>query len=447
MIINPDPNSHLRDLKPMPTVEEEVDKCTECGFCESKCPSRELTTTPRQRVVVRREMARLLTEADMAGRQLYAALDREFPYSVLDTCATDGLCATACPVSIDTGQLTKRFRKVRHTPRAHRIAVSLARNFALVERGVRIAMRAGHAVQSIFGAGAMMALTRLMRAIAGDQVPLWTPDMPHVAPRPPLTGRADAQAIYFPSCISRTMGPASAPRQAQERQFGIVHDGREQSLMQALVVLSSRAGAPVYIPDDVTGHCCGVPFSSKGFAEAHKVMVNRTIEKFWEWSDKGRLPIVVDTSPCTYGLTTSRPSLTPENQKKFDQLRIVDSIVFVHDVLLPKLAVRRKTRAVALHPVCSVVKMNLTPKLEAVARACSETVTLPVTAGCCGFAGDRGFLVPELTESATRHEANEVRSRPHDGYFSSSRTCEIGMTRATGEVYRSFIYLLEEATR
>jgi D-lactate dehydrogenase len=284
----------------------------------------------------------------------------------------------------------------------------------------------------------------MIRAIAGNQAPLWTPDMPRVAPRPPTTGRANAQAIYFPSCISRTMGAPPQLPQAQPHQHGA---DDELSLMQALVTLSVRAAAPVYIPDDVTGHCCGVPFSSKGFAEAHKVTVNRTIEKFWEWSDKGRLPVVVDTSPCTYGLTTSRATLTPENQKKFDQLRILDSIVFVHDVLLPRLAVRRKAGSVALHPVCSVVKMNLTPKLEAVARASSEGVTVPVSAGCCGFAGDRGFLFPELTQSATRHEANEVRSQPHQGYFSSSRTCEIGMTRATGEVYRSFIYLLEEATR
>ena len=72
---------------------------------------------------------------------------------------------------------------------------------------------------------------------------------------------------------------------------------------------------------------------------------------------------------------------------------------------------------------------------------------MPVQAGCCGFAGDRGFLFPELTASATRREATEVMGGQHDGYYSSSRTCEIGMTRATGRIYRSFLYLLEEATR
>jgi D-lactate dehydrogenase len=146
-------------------------------------------------------------------------------------------------------------------------------------------------------------------------------------------------------------------------------------------------------------------------------------------------------------LTTSRPYLTAVNQARFDRLRILDSVAFVHDEVLPGLTVRRRFPSVALHPVCSVVKMNLTGKLEAIARFCCDQVTVPVNTGCCGFAGDRGFLFPELTESATRREAAEVLAGQHDGFYSSSRTCEIGMTRATGQVYRSYIYLLEQATR
>jgi D-lactate dehydrogenase len=358
---------------------------------------------------------------------------RFVPYTC--TQCQEAWCATACPVSINTGDLTKRFRSIRHTPRAHQVAILIARNFALVERGVRTALRVGHAVQSVFGPAAMMALTRIVRSVAGSNVPLWTPDMPRAAcARRPATQRSGAQAVYFPSCISRTMG----------RLPGEVKD---MSVMQALVRLGLRAHVPLYIPDNVSGHCCGVPFSSKGFDEAHKITVNRTIERFWEWSEHGRLPIVIDTSPCTYGLITSRPYLTLENQQKFDHLRILDSVAFVHDTLLPKLQVKRKAEAVALHPVCSVTKMNLTPKLEGIARACSEAVTVPVSAGCCGFAGDRGFLHPELTDSATQQEARELATRYYDGYFSSSRTCEVGMTRATGQVYRSFLYLLEQATR
>jgi D-lactate dehydrogenase len=125
----------------------------------------------------------------------------------------------------------------------------------------------------------------------------------------------------------------------------------------------------------------------------------------------------------------------------------MDSTAFAHDVLLPRLKVNRKLDAVTLHPVCSLTKMNLVSKLEGVAKACADTVVVPRDAGCCGFAGDRGFTHPELTASATKHEAFEVKARPSDGHYASSRTCEVGMTRSTGEVYRSFLYLLETATR
>jgi D-lactate dehydrogenase len=290
-------------------------------------------------------------------------------------------------------------------------------------------------VESLFGVGGMIGLTRAVRAVVGRSIPLWSRGMPGPASgRRPATQQAGAQAVYFPSCISRVMGHLPG-------------EPDELTLMEALEAVARRAAVPLYIPEDIEGTCCGVPFSSKGYDEAHRVAVNRTIQRFWEWSDRGRLPVVVDTSPCTYGLATCRPSLTLEDQGKFDRLRILDSTAFVHDQLLPRLAVRRKVRSVALHPVCSVIKLNLSPKLEGIALACSEHVTVPLYAGCCGFAGDRGFLFPELTESATRRETAEVQAGRFDGHFSSSRTCEIGLTRATGQTYRSYIYLLEQATR
>jgi D-lactate dehydrogenase len=433
VIINPDPKAHLADLKPMPVVEDEVDKCIECGYCESKCPSQDLTLTPRQRIVVRREIARL-TEGG-ANRDLLAALDAEFPYMALDTCAVDGLCATACPVAINTGDLTKRFRRLRHSAWARRLARRLAVHFALLEPTMRLGLRMGHLGQSLLGPGIVTGITRAMRAIVRQPFPQWSREMPRPASgRSPVTQRSGAQAVYFPACISRVMG--HLPGEAEEL-----------TLMEAFVTVARRAGVPIFIPQNVEGTCCGVPFSSKGYDDGHAVAVNRAMERFWEWSDHGRLPVVVDTSPCTHGLLNARPYLTLENQRRFDHLRILDSTAFVHDQLLSKLTIRRKVRSVALHPVCSVVKMNLSPKLEGIARACSEEVVVPLHAGCCGFAGDRGFLFPELTESATRREAAEVRAGRHDGYFSSSRTCEVGMSRATGQIYRSYIYLLEQVTR
>jgi D-lactate dehydrogenase len=432
VLINPDPRAHLNNLKQFPIVEPEVDKCIECGYCEPRCPSRDLTLTPRQRIVVRREMAR---QEQLGGSELLVQLNRDFPYMALDTCAADGLCATTCPVSIDTGTLVKRFRALRNTRFAKGVAMFTVDNFALVESLIRFGLRIAHFAQRIIGLRGMQAFTGAMRKVIGPNMPLWTTDMPHATKGSlPETNRFAAQTVYFPACISRTMGRLPG-------------EPDDISLMQATVAIAARAGVPVWIPSDVAGNCCGTPYSSKGFDEARDAMLNRIIENFWIWSSEGKLPIMVDTSPCSYGLVHAREYLTTENQQRFDRLKIMDSIEFVHDQLLPKLKVISPQKSVALHPVCSAVKMGLSPKLEAIARACSAEVFVPPSLGCCAFAGDRGFMVPELTASATSNEAAEIKAHKHDGCYSSSRTCEIGMTRSTGEVYRSYMYLLERATR
>ncbi len=432
VIINPDPHAHLCNLKQLPTVEPEIDKCIECGYCEPRCPSRELTLTPRQRIVVRREMAR---QQQLGGSELLVQLDRDFPYMALDTCAADGLCATTCPVNIDTGKLVKRFRALRNSPLAKRIAQFTVNDFALMESLIRLGLTAGHLAEHVIGVNGMQAITRAMRKLIGPNMPLWSAGMPYATKGGiPPTGRSAAKAVYFPSCISRTMGRLPG-------------EPDEMSLMQATVELAKRAGVPLWIPPDVPGNCCGVPYGSKGFEEARDAMLNRIIANFWEWSGEGVLPILVDSSPCAYGLLQCREYLTPQSQQRFDRLQITDSIEFVHDQLLPRLKVNHPERSVALHPACSAVKMGLPPKLEAIARKCSGEVFVPPNLGCCAFAGDRGFLYPELTASATIGEAADIKAHNHDGCYSSSRTCEIGMTRATGEVYLSYIYLLEKVTR
>jgi D-lactate dehydrogenase len=398
VILPAGPRAHLENLKPMATVEEEVDACIECGFCEPRCPSRELTTTPRQRIVLRRERARLIQGGVEAAASV-SDIDAEWPWLALDTCAVDGLCATACPVGIDTGRLTKRLRRDRHSGAGHALANTAASGFVALEFLVKSAVAAG----------------RMLRL----------PEMPdHPTKRPQANGE-DASAVYFPSCVSRTMGGA---------------------LQQTVARVSSRAGISLLLPRDVQGVCCGVPFSSKGYAEAHAISANDAIEHMWGWSGGGELPVVVDTSPCTYGLLHSREVLRPENQRRFDQLQILDSVAFAHDRVLSRLVVRQRKHSVALHPVCSLVKLGLVDKLRGVAHACSEAVCIPRDAGCCGFAGDRGYLVPELTASATAREAAAILAGEYDGYYSSSRTCEIGMTRATERPYQSIWFLLDDAT-
>ena len=119
----------------------------------------------------------------------------------------------------------------------------------------------------------------------------------------------------------------------------------------------------------------------------------------------------------------------------------------VHDSLLHRLTVSAPIKSIAIHPTCSSETLGTTAKLVGLANAISPDVDVPVSWGCCGFAGDRGMLHPELTASATAAEAAEVAERSYEAYASTNRTCELGMSRATGQTYEHILELVERATR
>ena len=428
VVLNRDPGVHLRNLKTTPPIEEEATTCVECGFCEPVCPSRDLTTTPRQRIVLRREMAR-----QPEGSAVLTALREEYEYDGLETCAADGSCVLACPVGIDTGELVKELRGRQHSERAERTALRAARRWATVERRARAGLRIGNAISSALGEAPVRGATRAVRAAVTDElIPEWREPMPPPGPELPATTREGAAAVYFPGCINRIFGPPA---------------GRG-GLPQALVEVSARAGLPLWIPDDVAGRCCATPWTSKGYRRGAEWMANETVAALWRWSGEGELPVVIDASSCTHGaIAGTHPYLTEENVERGARLEIVDSITWARDRLLPRLEVRRRVDRAAVHPTCSARHLGLARALAAIAGELADEVVVPPTATCCGFAGDRGFLHPELTAAATAREAKEVDAAGCDAHLSSNRTCEIGLERATGRRWESFVHVLEELTR
>jgi len=257
--------------------------------------------------------------------------------------------------------------------------------------------------------------------------------MPRPAPaRMPATRREGAAAVYLPACVNRIFGP---------RQAG------QTTVVEALVAVSERAGLPVWIPADAPGHCCGTPWTSKGHPGAHAWMAGHTADALWRWSEGGRVPIVIDASSCAGGLVDELPdALDEEGAERHRALTIIDSVAWAHDRLLPNLAIE-PAGSVAVHPTCSTRHLGMTAKLQKLAEALAEEVFVPPSAFCCGFAGDRGMLHPELTRSATEQEAAELDRRAFDAYVSSNRTCEIGLESGTGRPYSSIIQLLEERSR
>ncbi|WP_032795186.1 (Fe-S)-binding protein, partial [Streptomyces sp. HCCB10043] len=434
IVLDRDPRAHLRGLKTIPKVEAVADPCIECGFCEPTCPSEDLTTTPRQRIVLRREMMR---QTD--GSPVESGLLDAYGYDAVDTCAGDSTCKLACPVGIDTGAMMKGFRHRRHTPREERIAALTAKNFRAVEASARLAVAAADTVGNRVGDAPLQAVTRLARkAVRPDLVPEWLPQIPGAAARRlPDTARVGASAVYYPACVNRIFaGPDDGDA------------GPALSLAEAVVAVSGRAGKPVWIPEDVTGTCCATIWHSKGYDAGNRIMANRIVEAAWGWTAGGTLPLVVDASSCTLGIAEEVvPYLTEDNRALHRELTVVDSLVWAAEELLPHLTVFRTAGSAVLHPTCSMEHLGDVGQLRALAEACAQEVVVPDDAGCCAFAGDRGMLHKELTDSATAKEAAEVDRRPYDAYLSANRMCEIGMERATGHPYRSALIELEHATR
>jgi D-lactate dehydrogenase len=420
--------AHLSGLKSAPQIEAVANQCIECGFCEPICPSRDLTTTPRQRIVLRREMARQREDSPVL-----AALLEQYPYDAMDTCAADGLCSLSCPVGIDTGKLVKQLRSRRHSARAERAALAAARHWGSVERGARAGLRAGRAI----GDGPAAALSGLARSAAGQElIPAWGGEaMPGPAAPVPWTTREGAAAVYFPACVNRIFGN---PRERPARP----------SLPEALLSVSARAGKPLYVPPALEGLCCGTPWSSKGFLAGHREMAQRIAGAILEWTGGGELPVVVDASSCTLGLLAEVPEALEEPQREaFAAVTIVDSISWVRDELLDALQVGERMESLAVHASCAVTHMELGEKLGEIAAALAERVVVPSAPSCCGTAGDRGLLHPELPSASARSDAIELQPPAAQVHVSSNRTCEIGLTQATGESHGSFVLALEALTR
>ncbi|WP_020014978.1 FAD-binding and (Fe-S)-binding domain-containing protein [Promicromonospora sukumoe] len=427
VVLDDDPEAHLRNFKLAEPVEAEVDRCVECGYCEPVCPSKDLTLTPRQRIVTRRAAARAAADGDTA---LLRELDRDYEYAGVQTCAVDGMCQTACPVLINTGDLVKRLRGQARQPALDTAWTAAAGSWGAVTRGASAALTLAGRLPS----APVTAATDLARAVLGaDTVPRHTPDLPPGGSARRRLGDSvgsgpDAPvAVYLPACVNTMFGPeGSGP------------EGAGVGVTAAFALLAERAGVRLVVPPGADGLCCGTPWASKGHDAGRATMAARVVDALRAASDDGRLPVVTDASSCTEGF---RQTLAESG------VEVEDAVRFTARVLLPRLDVAPYLATLTLHPTCSSARLGLDDDLTTVARAVADEVTVPDAWGCCAFAGDRGMLHPELTASATAREAAEVRALGGEAHASCNRTCEIGMTRATGAPYRHVLELLEEATR
>ncbi|QTE31657.1 FAD-binding oxidoreductase [Pengzhenrongella sicca] len=422
VLMDDDPTAHLRHIKTAPPVDESVDRCVSCGYCEPVCPSRNLTLTPRQRIVTLRAIKQATLDGDVA---LAKELEKDWEYGAVHTCAVDGLCQTACPVNINTATLVKKFRKRDVNPVVKGVWGAAAKNWGVVTQGASLALDVVRKVPT----AVILPPDKLARAVLGtDTVPLYSAELPgggSSRKRPAPTG--EPQAVYFPACVGTMFGPAtdSAP-------------GIQQSFEQ----LCERAGVTLLVPRGIDALCCGTPWSSKGLTDGQATMRAKTLAALRIATRDGELPVVCDASSCTEGLRQ-----TIESDPSDRPMTVIDSVEFAVTHVLPTLGGYAKLDSLAVHPTCSSTRMGMNGALDTVSHAVADRVEVPENWGCCAFAGDRGLLHPELTASATKAEAADVAAMGASAHASCNRTCELGLTRATGEPYRHVLELLEELTR
>lgn len=416
VILNPDQTVHIKNLKPMPAVDPLVDRCIECGFCEPICPSRNLSLTPRQRIVsLRHTQDNHRTE-----------LPSNFRWLTLDTCAADGLCATRCPVGINTGEMVLQQRSEQLSSRGEKIAHFSAKHIPTITRSSRFALNTMHHLSQWIGTSNVEWSSQKLSQISGEKIPRWDRWTPRGAslPKPQQPSSSPTRkAVYFSACVTQSMGSAS-------------NDSEKESLNTLIQRLFIKANIEMITLPPQQGHCCGLPFASKGAKEAAETQLRQLEEALWIASEEGTLPVLCDTSPCTTRMVEQFKRPIP----------LYEPVRFALQQLIPHLQQHQQIDQVALHIPCSARKLGLTPYFVELAEQCADKVFQPEEEGCCGFAGDKGFTLPALNQSALNRLQQQIPEGCTEG-FSTSRTCEIGLSRSSGIHYRSILYLVDRCFR
>ncbi len=442
VIFNTDPDCHIKNLKALPATHPLIDQCIECGFCEINCVSSGFTLSARQRIVVQREIKRLTTTGEDA--RVLEHLQREYEYAGDRTCAGDGLCAVACPVGINTGEFIHSIRheKVRNSRMALAVGSFTASHLHWMAGGVKTVLSTAHAVRTVTGKTILSGVAKGLRIVSADTIPLWTPSIPRPAPS---TGSLECTAleynagllrnkaagsypetlkvVYFPSCLNQMMGKSKG-------------DPVATPLVEKTIALLNKAGYKVIFPEMMNRLCCGTIWESKGMPDIADQKSDELEAALLKATRQGAYPVLCDQSPCLYRM-----------RKKINGVELFEPVEFIERFLVDRLEFEPLNEPVSVFATCSTRKMQLDPMLVKLAQRCSRKVLVPEELACCGFAGDKGFTLPELNTHGLRKLRPQIVKAGATTGYSNSRTCEIGLATHSGIPWMSIVYLVDRCTR
>lgn len=422
VIFNDDPECYIKGLKPMPLTNRHVNKCIECGFCEVNCVSCGYSMSARQRVVVQREIARLRASGE--DPQRLHRLVSQFKELGDNTCAGDGLCSTSCPMGINTGEMIHDLRQENLPPTGfgYKVGNFAANNLSLITGVLRPVLSVANVAGSVLGEGGVNAIGGALHKVG---VPLWTSTLPGAFYSPKeKPEQAAKKVVYFPSCINQTMGVS--------REKG----KKVAPLVDTIIKLCNKAGYEVIFPEGMKNLCCGMIWESKGMPDIADRKTAELEQALLKASENGKYPVLCDQSPCLHRM-----------RDHIKSMHLYEPAEFIHDFLAPHLEFTPIDDAVAVHVTCSLRRMGLADKIINLARMCSRNVVVPTEIGCCAFAGDKGFMLPELNKYALRKLRPQIEKAGVKQGYSNSRTCEIGLSTNSGIPYKSIAYLVDSCTK
>ncbi|WP_019029105.1 FAD-binding and (Fe-S)-binding domain-containing protein [Colwellia piezophila] len=451
VIINEDSEVHVRNLKTMTAADDIIDTCIECGFCEPVCPSKDFTITPRQRIALWRQKALLTQQIEGAQDPIKAdlqakltELEKDYQFFGIDSCAATGLCGQQCPVGIDTGMFIQSLRQKKNTDSKIKSTAAklIANNFTIATSVAKLGLNTVSTVNKVVGNKLTKSTFNLLNKFSHNAIPKWYEAWPTGAKKSTdskgykenirlessnNSAGTVSKVVYVPSCANRIFGTDGKAKD-------------KRSLPAVILSLCKKANISVIIPTGSDELCCGMPWQSKGLAAIAEDKKQQFIAKVVAASEQGQWPVIIDASPCA--LTISQI----EGEDKLpNNLVILEATEFVAKFVVDNLTVNKSDEVFMLHNTCSSEKMDKGRYLKQIARLCSDNIIEPENISCCGFAGDKGFYLPELNKSALAPLKAQIPSGCQQG-LSNSRTCEIGLTEQSGISYQSVLYLLDQCS-